>query len=72
MRRVSQSVPVGDDVTLEIRVHLKEMKRNLAVMEGSISCNGEVCTTAELIYYTVSQEKAREEFFFRGCELEEE
>lgn len=70
--RYRKSVPVGDDVTLEIRVHLKEMKCNLAVMEGSISCNGEVCTTAEIVYYTVSQDKAREEFYFRGCELEEE
>ena len=68
--RYRKTVPVGKP--LEIRVRLKEMRRNLAVMEGSISCEGTVCTTAEIIYFTVSQEKAREDFFFSGCELEKD
>lgn len=68
--RYRKNVPV--DGTLEIRVRLKEMRRNLAVMEGSISCGGTICTTAEIIYFTVSQERAREEFYFSGCELEED
>ena len=35
--RYRKTVPVGEP--LEIRVRLKEMRRNLAVMEGSISCS---------------------------------
>lgn len=70
--RYRRNVPVGDDVTIEIRVHLREMKRNLAVLEGSIVHDGQVCTTAEITYYTVPQEKAREEFFYTGCKLKEE
>lgn len=68
--RYRKTVPVGEP--LEIRVRLKEMRRNLAVMEGSISCGGKTCTTAEITYFTVSQERAREEFFFNGCELEKD
>lgn len=70
--RYRHSVPIGDDLTIEIRVHLKEMHRNLALLEGSISYEGKVCTTAELTYFTVSHEKAVSDFYFTGCELEEE
>ena len=68
--RYRKTVPIGKP--LEIRVRLKEMRRNLAVMEGCIRCEGKVCTTAEITYFTVSQEKAREQFFFSGCELEKD
>ena len=70
--RYRHNIPVAEDVTVEIRVHLKEMRRNLALLEGSISCGGQICTTAEITYFTVSQEKARSDFYFTGCDLEED
>lgn len=70
--RYRKSIPTGDGVEVEVRVRMKEMKRNLALLEGRILCGGQLCTTAEITYFTVPQEKAREEFYFCGCELETE
>ena len=56
---------------LEIRARINEMKRNFALMEASIQCNGELCTTAELTFYCFTQEKAKEEFHFLPYEVEE-
>ena len=64
-------VPAGNGVILEIRARLKEMKRNFAFIEASISHEGKVCSTCEMVYFTVSKEKAASDFFFRGCELED-
>ena len=65
-------VPAGNGVILEIRARLKEMKRNFAFIEASISHEGKVCSTCEMVYFTVSKEKAAEDFFFNGCELEDQ
>lgn len=70
--RYRKSIPTGPEVKVEIRVRLKEMRRNLAMLEGQIICNGQECTSAEITYFTVPQEKAREEFCFCGCELEDD
>ena len=65
-------VPAGNGVILEIRARLKEMKRNFAFIEASISHEGQVCSTCEMVYFTVSKEKASSDFFFNGCLLEDE
>ena len=57
--RYRHNVPAGPGVKLEIRVRLKEMRRNLVVLQGSISHEGQVCTTAEMTYFTFPQERAR-------------
>jgi len=70
--RYRKHVPAGEGVLLEVRARLKSQRRNLVEMEGEIRYNGEICTTAEITYFCVSPQKAREEFYFRGCVLEEE
>ena len=64
-------IPTTEGTKVEIRAHIREMKRSFALMEASITCNGELCTTAELTFYCFSQEKAREEFHFLPYEVEE-
>lgn len=64
-------IPTTEDTKVEIRAHIKEMKRSFALMEASIQCNGELCTTAELTFYCFTQEKAREDFHFLPYEVEE-
>lgn len=63
-------VPTGEGVQIEIRGRIKEMKRNFAILEASISHEGKVCSLCEMTYYCFSKEKAQEDFFFSGCELE--
>lgn len=63
--------PVGDDVTLEIRGRIKEMKRNFAVIEATLSHEGQVCSQCEMVYCTFPKEKAASDFMFNGCELED-
>lgn len=65
------NVPVADDVTLEIRGRLKEMKRNFAFIEASISHNGKICTSCEMVYFTFPKEVAQKDFKFYGCQLED-
>lgn len=63
--------PVPTGVTLEIRARLKEMKRNLAFIEATISHEGKVCSSAEMIYFCFPKDRAASEFLFNGCELED-
>ena len=70
--RYRRPVPVGEDVTIEIRGHIKEMKRNFAFIDAEISHEGKVCTTCEMIYCTFSKEVAEKDFMFFGCPLEDE
>lgn len=60
------------DSHLWLRASIKEMRRNIAVVEATI-CNskGELCTSAECSYFTLSKEKAKE-MHFRTCEAEEQ
>lgn len=64
-------VPTGEGVCIEIRGHIKEMKRNFAFIEAKLSHNGEVCSLCDMVYCCFSKEKAASDFFFNGCELEE-
>lgn len=64
-------VPTGEGVTIEIRGRIKEMKRNFAFIETTLSCEGKICSICEMTYYCFSKEKAAADFFFTGCELDE-
>lgn len=65
-------IPTGGNSTIEIRGHIREMKRNFAIMEASISLDGTVCSTCELTYFCFSKEKSGSDFFFDGCQVEGE
>ena len=65
-------IPTGDGVQIEIRSHIKEMKRNFAFIDVTISHDGKVCTMAGLTYFCFTKEKAASDYYFTGCELEEE
>jgi acyl-coenzyme A thioesterase PaaI-like protein len=63
-------VPTGEGVRIEIRGRIKEMKRNFAFIEATLSHEGKVCSSCEMTYYCFPKEKAESDFFFTGCELE--
>lgn len=69
--KYKKPVPTGRDVTLEIRVRAKEVKRNFVFIEGTISHNGTVCSTGELTFFCFSKEVAEKDFYFSGCEVED-
>lgn len=60
------------DTQLSLRGHLTEMKRNLAFIDVTLeNSKGEICAEARAVYYTFTQEKARE-MGFDKCETEGE
>ena len=63
-------VPTGEGVRLEIRGHIKEMKRNFAFIEATLSHEDKICSLCEMTYYCFPKDKAESDFFFTGCELE--
>jgi acyl-coenzyme A thioesterase PaaI-like protein len=69
--KYKKPVPTGKDVTIEIRARVKETKRNFVFIEASISYNGEVCSTADITYYSFPKDVAEKDFMFTGCEVEE-
>lgn len=70
--RYRRPIPTGNDVTVEARAHIREMKRNIAIIDVTLSVKGRVCSEAELTYYCFPQEKATTDFRFRGCKVEGE
>lgn len=64
-------VPTGDDVQVEVRAHIVDRKRSFVMIEATLSCEGEVCSSADITYYCFPEQKAREEFHFLPYELEE-
>ena len=64
-------VPTGEDVKIEIRGRIREMKRNFAFIDAELTCNDQVCSMCEMTYYCFSKEKAASDFFFTGCYLED-
>ena len=70
--RYRKSIPTGADEKIEIRVRLKEMRRDLAVLEGRILHGTQLCTTAEITFFTFDEKTSREQFHFDGCRLEKE
>ncbi|HIZ26880.1 PaaI family thioesterase [Barnesiella sp. An55] len=65
--KFKRPITTGPDITLEVRAHLVEMKRNFAFIAAQISCDNQVCTQGELTYYCFSKEKAQADFHFTSC-----
>ncbi|MDR3704930.1 MAG: PaaI family thioesterase [Paludibacteraceae bacterium] len=65
----------GIDITqgeITLKARIKEMKRNIAVIDAEIYNNqAEVCTKAEIQYFTYPQTVAKEKFYFRELTTEE-
>lgn len=58
---------------LTIRGRIRETKRNAIFLETEIyNMKNEVCSRADLIYFVVTPERAKEEFSFKGCRTEDE
>ena len=70
--RYRRPMPTGDNVTVEVRAHIREMKRTFAVISATLSVKGRVCTEAEITYFCFSKEKAANEFNFTECKVEGE
>ncbi|MDR2388562.1 MAG: PaaI family thioesterase [Tannerellaceae bacterium] len=61
-----------EEPLLTIRGRIKDKKRNIVFVDTEIyNSAGELCSRAEVIYAVVSPERARESFFFSGCQTEE-
>lgn len=59
--------------TVQIRAHLKEMKRNIALIEAKLyDSSGSLCTEALCTYFTYPSNVVKDEMFFLGCEVEDE
>lgn len=57
---------------LVLRARLKEMRRNIAIIEAELyDGEGKMCSSAICTYFTFPQEKAQKEMFFRECAIEE-
>lgn len=63
-------IATGAGERVEVRAHIREMKRNFAFIQVVIIYNGEVCSEAELTFFCFSQERAQKEFFFNKCVTE--
>lgn len=58
---------------LTIRSRITEQKRNAVFLDAEIyNSKDELCASAKLVYFVVNKEKARQEYFFNGCEVEEQ
>ncbi len=69
--KYKKPIPTGEDVTIEIRGRVKEVKRMFVFIEAEIIYNGETCSSAEMTYYTFPKDVAEKDFMFNGCEIEE-
>ena len=68
--RYRRPISTGENVTIEARARIREQKKMFVIIDVTLSVKGRVCSEAELTYYCFSNEKATEEFHFRGCEVE--
>ncbi len=69
--KYKKPIPTGENIKIEIRGRVKEVKRMFVFIEAEIRYEGEVRSTAEMTYYTFSKEIAEKDFMFSGCETEE-
>lgn len=59
------------DGEITIRAKVSRQMRNVAYIDAEIvDAHGEVCTTATLIYFCASKEKAFETLGFTGCDAQ--
>jgi acyl-coenzyme A thioesterase PaaI-like protein len=60
-----------EESLLTVRGRIKDKKRNAVFVDTEIyNSAGELCSYAEIIYFTVSPERAGEAFRFNGCYTE--
>ena len=69
--KYKKPIPTGENITLEIRGRVKEVKRMFVFIEAEIKYDGEVRSSAEMTYYTFPKDVAEKDFMFNGCEIEE-
>ena len=69
--KYKKPIPTGNDITIEIRSRVKEVKRMFVFIEAEIIYNGRICSSAEMTYYTFPKDVAQKDFMFNGCEIEE-
>lgn len=62
-----------NDSHVVLKAHIKEVKRNIVIIEARLyNKDEELCTEALCTYFTFPKEKAREEMHFLSCEVEDE
>lgn len=69
--KYKKPVPTGDGVIVEVRARVKEVKRMFVFIEATITYNGEICSSADMTYYTFPKDVAVNDFMFSECTLEE-
>ena len=69
--KYKKPVPTGPGIRIEVRAHIREIRRNFAFVSAKILYEGNVCSEAEMTYYCFSPEKSASDFYFKGCEVEE-
>ncbi len=69
--KYKKPIPTGDGIVIEVRARVKEVKRMFVFIEAAISYNGEICSSAEMTYYTFPKDVAEKDFMFHECVTEE-
>lgn len=69
--KYKKPVPTGDGIVIEVRARVKDVKRMFVFIEAAISYNGEICSSAEMTYYTFPKDVAEKDFMFHECVTEE-
>jgi len=60
-----------DGGKVEMRARISRQMRNVAFIDAELRQRGEVCTTAQIVYFCSPKDKALLEYGFSGCETEE-
>lgn len=61
------------DSYLVLRASIKEVKRNIVIIEAKLyNEKEEICTEATCTYFTFSKEKSKNEMHFTQCDVESE
>ncbi len=62
-----------DEPLLMIRGRITDKKRNAIFIESEIyNSKNELCAESNMVYFTVSSERAKQEYHFTGCITEDE
>jgi acyl-coenzyme A thioesterase PaaI-like protein len=69
--KYKKPIPTGKENSIEVRARVRETKRMFVFIEAEIRYNGEICSSAEITYYTFPKDVAERDFMFSGCEVEE-
>ena len=62
-----------NDTELTVRAHIREHRRNIVIIDATLSSsNGVVCTEATCTYFALPREKAEKDMHFVACKTEGE